>query len=126
MNCIRLIVLLMIAMVLSGCRTERTAETEPAARPAIALEQLRRELGPDALIGVVYAVHEQDNLAAVTEAPLDRFRVGDVLTFLDSRQEPIAGGTIVRITERALHVRYEEPDDGERAPQRGDFAVRIQ
>jgi hypothetical protein len=122
---IRLAVVILMVGMFAGCRPDRPAE-EVATRDAQQLVQsLRQELGEGALVGIVALVREQDRLVAVTEVDPRQFQVGDRITFLDQDHQSIGPGRVVRVTDRAIHVQYEDQNAMQRAPRQGDAAVRI-
>jgi hypothetical protein len=91
---------------------------------AAARDQLTRA-NPNAEVGSVVAVLPESNLAAVGNIPVANFRVGDAITFLDGDLNSLTLGTVVRIQNGNLHVRYDAPPAGHRLPEVGDIAVRI-
>jgi hypothetical protein len=121
-----------LAGVLGGCANHQPAPAPPAAvQPvgtplslAAARDQLTRA-NPNAEVGSVVAVLPESNLAAVGDMPLADFRVGDAVTFLDGNLNSLTLGTVVRIQNGNLHVRYDAPPAGHRLPEVGDIAVRI-
>ena len=118
---------LMAALALAGCGP-RKDEADTLA-PAIGVtddvrEELQRQ-APDAVIGRVTAVRAQDKLVAVGDLPVDRLNVGDPMTFYGGRNQILGTGVIVAKTPDAVHVRYQPPRSGQRAPVRGDLAIRF-
>ncbi|MDQ3439432.1 MAG: hypothetical protein M3478_03685 [Planctomycetota bacterium] len=87
-----------------------------------AIRERYTRINPNNRVGVVVAVHDSSNHAAVGDIPLQDFGIGDVLVFLDGREQPFNSGTIVNATSSALHVRY---DPQRRAPRVGELAVRL-
>ncbi len=110
----------------AGCQNkpEPAEETLPpvAEIDAAAVRERFMRANPDNRVGVIAAVREQSNLAAVGDIPLQDFGMGDVLVFVDSREQPFNSGTVVNATANALHVRYEP---NQRAPRVGELAVRL-
>ncbi len=113
------------AVTLAGC----TKQAEPPAGPFVpppGVSQDVRErmlkLHPDVLFGSVAAVRPQDRLAAVTGIPVDQCRPADTVVFYAGDQI-VDAGEIERIVNGNLHIKYNTPGAGERAPQVGDVAV---
>lgn len=119
-----------VMVLAAGCR-----KPEPPAGPAVAppadtqtVQQIRQEFqqfDANAVVGLVIAVLPDTNLAAVGDIPADSFKVGELLTFIDSNRATIAVGNVVATTPDAVHVKYQPQGDIPRAPQEGDLAVRI-
>jgi hypothetical protein len=128
----RWIGVVVLAGVLGGCASHQPPTSPPAAvQPvgtplslAAARDQLTRA-NPNAEVGSVVAVLPESNLAAVGDMPVTDFRVGDAVTFLDGNLNSLTLGTVVRIQNGNLHVRYDAPPAGHRLPEVGDIAVRI-
>ncbi len=74
---------------------------------------------PGSRVGQVVATFEL--YAAVSEIPVKDVKIGDTLTFLDATGNPINNGTIARIVEETLHVKFDPT--GKRPVQKGDIAV---
>lgn len=110
----------------AGCQNKaERAENRLPPVAEIDVDAIREQYtraNPDNRVGVVTAVLEESNLAAVGDIPLADFGIGDVLVFIDSREQPFNSGQVVNATNTALHVQY-EPD--ERAPRVGELAVRL-
>lgn len=113
---------------LAGCGP-REDEVNAAAPPAVAVsEEVRAELqrkAPDALIGRVIGARPQDQLVAVGEVAVDQFREGDVVSFYGGRDQILGTGVVVAKKPDSLHVRYQPPKAGQRAPTKGDLAIRF-
>ncbi|MGA2498495.1 MAG: hypothetical protein ABSH20_12175 [Tepidisphaeraceae bacterium] len=115
------------AMAVTGC----TKKVEPPAGPVIPppgmsqeIRERIQQLHPDVLFGSVAAVHPEDQLVAVSGIPADQCKPADPIMFYAGDQI-INKGRIERIVNGALHIRYETPTVGERAPEVGDVAVKI-
>lgn len=114
----------------AGCRPKSgppTAALPPEADASL-VQQLRQSyqrIHPGTRVGLVTAVAEEVSLAAVSDIDLKSFKNGDILTFIDTNEQPFANGTVVNITDDALHVKY-TPASGGRAPRQGDLAVSLQ
>ncbi|HEV2292553.1 MAG TPA: hypothetical protein VGR35_01780 [Tepidisphaeraceae bacterium] len=115
----------LLATASGGCQNKQEFE-EKALREgeinAAAVRERFMGINPNNRVGVVTAVLEDSNLAAVGDIPLQDFGVGDVLVFIDDREQPFNSGTVVNATSNALHVRYQ---GNERAPRVGELAVRL-
>jgi hypothetical protein len=99
---------------------------EPASERT--LEEVREtyERGtPGTRVGRVVAVEESVRLAAVADMTADEVREGDLVAFIDPRNQPLVGGTVVAKVGAEVHVRYYEPRAERRPPRVGDFAVRL-
>ncbi len=121
--------LIVTTMLLAGCRSEAPQQTvvvPPAPTPVSA--ELRQRLAtraPDAVIGRVIAVLPDNRLAAVGDVPVTSFKREDVVTFIGSEDVTLVSGTVVEVLADAVHIRYELPADGQRAPAVGDLAVKF-
>jgi hypothetical protein len=115
------------AGLLVGCQTrEQPRAVEPGPAPIQAAESLRATLmraNPDAQVGIVAAALPDAQLVAVREAPVDQFKVGSTVQFVDVDRNPVGMGTVVLIKNDTLHVRYDT--EGSRAPRIGDLALRV-
>jgi hypothetical protein len=84
---------------------------------------------PNARAGLVTQLRSQEGLAAVTlvaspEKATNKIKVGDIFTFIDSRQNPIANGKVVSIDADVAVISYLPSPDG-RVPKEGDIAVHL-
>jgi len=109
-----------------GCANKNQVTNDERAAAgeidAAAVRQRYARINPNNRVGVVVAVHDSSNHAAVGDIPLQDFGIGDVLVFLDAREQPFNSGEVVNATSTALHVRY---DPKRRAPRVGELAVRL-
>jgi hypothetical protein len=118
--------------MLAGCQTEKPA---PAPTPAQApsgnysADEARAHLqraDPRTMVGRVVEVLPDRNLAAVRDLPIGAFAINDPISIVASRSDmqQVALATVVNIiqSDGIVVVRY---NDGVRAPQRGDLAVRV-
>src|SRR5262249_30230889 len=107
-------------------KTTHSGEPASSARAAEIRQELKAK-DPSAIVGVVIAVlpENEGRFAAVGDVPVDEFRIGDAITFIDSNMARVNHGIVRRIADGALHVEYEKPMKTERAPQLGDLAVRF-
>ena len=121
-----LLAALLPSLACGGCANKNKAKGEEQAAvgevDVAAVRQRYMSINPNNRVGVVVAVHDSSNLAAVGDIPLQDFGIGDVLVFLDARERPFNSGEIVNATSTALHVRY---DPQRRAPRVGELAVRL-
>jgi hypothetical protein len=124
--------LLSIAMTIgvaaAGCRP-KNAPPPPAPRPASSatVQQIRASYArayPESRVGVVIAALPEESLVAVGEVRGGDFRENQVVTFLDSDQRMLTTGTVVRLLEDSIHVRYDAPQRDGREPRVGDVMVR--
>lgn len=122
---------LIVAGLVTGCAPKQPpAPAPPATQPVptytldSARDQLKRA-NPNTEVGSVVAVLSEANLAAVADVPTANFHIGDPITFLDDTLGDLTLGTVVAIENGRLHVRYDAPPAGHRAPEVGDFAVHI-
>ena len=115
------------AMALAGCTKKEPPPAGPFVPPPGISQETRermQKLHPDILFGSVAAVLPADQLAAVTGIPADQCKPADPIMFYAGDQI-INKGRIERIVNGALHVRFEAPTVGERAPEVGDVAVKF-
>jgi hypothetical protein len=117
---------LVLGLALTGCVKDPPPAPEPQrVSPDQALRELRAELqsaDPRSRVGLVISVLHEERLVAVGDIPVQDFREGDVITFVDQDGAPFVNGRVVRITDDALHVKYESNG---RPPERGDIAVNV-
>lgn len=114
---------------LAGCKTKTDEPQAPAPAPVPVVEddvkaRLQR-LEPNALIGRVTAILAEDRLAAVGEVPPQDFSVGDVVVFYGASEQVVGHGKVVKADATLLHVKFEEPAAGQRAPAVGDLVIRF-
>ena len=117
-----------VALLLAGCRTttETTKETVTQAATHEQIEQMRaayRAQNPKVQVGVVTDVLPAENLAAMGDVDVSLFHDGDTICFVDSGGAPLVCGKVVRITDKEVHVKYENPPADRRAPMVGDLGV---
>jgi hypothetical protein len=119
----------LLAVGLLGCANQKKAAppSAPVASESRIMEirQSYQRADPNAQIGVVVAIDQGARLAAVGNIMLDNIRENDVMTFIDSNENPIANGVVVRKTADAAHVKYEPVRKGGRDPVEGDLAVKF-
>jgi hypothetical protein len=110
---------------IAGCQNKpaQTDDAPPVSEvDAASVRERYMRMNPNNRVGVVTAVRESSNLAAVGDLPLQDFGIGDPIVFVDAREQPFNSGKVVNATADALHVQY-QPD--QRAPRVGELAVRL-
>jgi hypothetical protein len=120
-----------IALVVAGCASTSgdSSDAMPAsAADAATVQRVRDKYSrayPESRVGVVIAVLKDQPFAAVGELPsTEDFQLNQVVTFIDRSERVLTTGTVVRILPDSVHVRYDPPLRGGRAPRRGDIMVR--
>jgi hypothetical protein len=113
--------------LLTGCQTPpKDTAAPPADEETLRLiRQSFTATDPKAIVGLVTAVLPDQMYAAVGDVDVKDFNEGEVVTFIDSNKQPLVNGVIKKVTADALHVQYEKPATGSRAPKVGDLAVRF-
>jgi hypothetical protein len=107
------------------------APPPPASEEDIAAVQADlQQQDPSVRTGSVTSVRPEDNLAAVTLSPSNnsaaaKIKVGDTFTFVDSKQDPQANGSVVSEENDSLLVISYVPAPNGRAPKEGDIAVHL-
>jgi hypothetical protein len=127
-------VLLASSTLLVGCQPPPKPAPPPPPPPVTMADVDRaqataRQRDPHARAGLVMKVKAEDQNAAVSLAAVgsddaDRIREGDVFTFTDSRNNPIAVGSVVYI-DGSVYVIHYAPLDGGHAPAPGDIALHL-
>jgi len=106
----------------TGCAPKPLPPVEPQMagpeKVAVVRESILKSK-PGSLIGQVVATFEL--YAAVTEIPVKEIKLGDTITFVDTDGNPVNNGTIARIVDDTLHVKFDPT--GKRPVQKGDLAV---
>jgi hypothetical protein len=111
-----------------GCQTTPPPATQPAPMGATA-EQIQamraayKAQNPAIEVGVVEDTLPSENRAQVSDVDASKFKEGNTVCFVDGSGSPLVCGSIVAITNGHLHVKYEQPSEGHRAPMKGDIAV---
>ncbi len=125
---IRILPVLLAAALLVGCETTGANGDDASTPSAISLERvaqiraLYQEVNPDTRVGYINADLPGEQLVSVTDVPVEDFRVGDAITFIDTAQQVIATGRVANVVGQNVHVKY---DAAERAPRVGDLAVKF-
>jgi hypothetical protein len=115
-----------MVLVLSGCRHDSPPASTPQAAGEARIEQIRRTLteqDPGVVVGQVIETLPEARLVAVGPVPVDQFRKGDIITFIDQDINVIGTGKVYRIISDQVHVRVDEALAGQRAPHVGDLGV---
>lgn len=122
--------LVMCVGILGGCHFKQPPPPPPPAPATADMLQSMREsyqrVDPSARVGMVSAVDSATRLAAVKDLPVQDFREGNAVTFVDSQQQVIGQGRVVNVAGDTVYVRYEPATGpGQRAPKAGDIMVRV-
>lgn len=120
--------LILVAALFSGCTRTHQPETPnqplPTSEWVASYRASIEQASPGSIVGVVNAVVAAENLASVGDVPAGSLQSKQMITFVDGSGNPLGVGQVVTVTEYGnVHVRYENPIDGRRAPQVGDVAV---
>lgn len=128
---LHLVVSMAFAMLfVVGCKHNRLPHQADASYPATAniLAQVRmhaQNLDPTARVGLVVEADPRNSLVAVGDVNVADFRPGQIVSFVDSRENVLTSGTVVRILQHTIHVKYDQPTAGHRAPRQGDIMIRF-
>jgi hypothetical protein len=120
------IVLVLASVTLIGCQAQTAQDEVVVTQDAATVRAAIQTAQPDALVGVVSEVLTDERFAAVRDIPVDQFGMGQILSVINTDQQLVTHGQVVRIVGDALHIQYDAPPAGGRAPQVGDLAVRFQ
>ncbi len=113
--------------LIAGC-TNKPPEVPVITADADTFARVRdnlQRLDPTARIGQVSEVTPDDNRAAVGSIVTEDLKEGDIVTFMDGTEKILTTGKIVRVLPDSIHVKYEAPAEGSRAPVVGDLAIRF-
>lgn len=128
MNARNILTVLFAVALFAGCT--RTPKNETPNQPIGTSEWLSsyrttvENASPGSVVGVVNAVVSSANLASVGDVPAGSLKNNMTITFVDGSGNPVVVGTVVSVNEYGnVHVKYENPIDGRRAPEVGDAAV---
>ena len=99
-----------------GERAHRTGEIIPAGS-AESLGQFPTQPHSNDAAGALTFTVRTNQPALAADAIVD-------IAF-DTDQNPLTSGTVLRISGDALHLRYDTPEAGRRAPVIGDLAVKV-
>lgn len=117
--------------LIGGCRSNRKNAPSPPAPQAADAQQIRNirdkyfRAYVESRVGVVSAARPQDRLVAVGDLDNSGIRENEVVTFLDGNEKILTTGTVVRVLGDSVHVRFDDPPRGGRAPMVGDLMVRV-
>ena len=125
----RLVVPLLSVAILAGCNNKPPPKYENV-KPAqeSAFNQIRAQyarLKPDARVGLVTDSDKKNELVAVSEVNPREFHIEQIVTLIDSNENPLTTGHVVRILPSSIHVKYDPPPSGRREPRDGDIMVRF-
>jgi hypothetical protein len=115
-----LVFALAVLAATSGCKK---TQPPPPAQPTAAedrVAEVRRTLSqqsPGVIVVPVVEVLETGKLAAGRSATPSQFHSGDIVTFIDTRMEVVGTGRVIQMTSDQVHVRWEDPQAGQREPQ---------
>jgi hypothetical protein len=115
--------------LVAGCRAAPSGE--PVLPPPATVEMVQelrdrlQQVDPNARVGLVTYVGAEQKLATVGQTQINRYREGDIITFLDSAQVEVARGRVVRVGEASVVVQYEPHGPSARDLIEGDIAVAI-
>ena len=126
MTSLRLLALLVGLTLLPSCGPKKLDNPKAYQEAAANVSEIReRYQRTDAAtrVGLIIGSNPQSNLVSVGEINPKEFRVGDNVVFIDSRQNTLGGGEVVRILQDSIHVRYDRPSG--RPPREGDVMVRF-
>ena len=104
-----------------GCATQKPPVEPQMASPdkvATVRESIQKSK-PGSLVGQVIATFQQ--YAAVADIPVKDVKLGQTIAFIDADGNPVNNGTVARIVDDTLHVKFDAT--GKRPVQRGDLAV---
>lgn len=122
----RIALILSSTLIVSCTRTTPITVTDqpaPSGDYAGAYRATIEAAAPGSLVGVVNAVLPEDHFASFGGTPTESLAPGQLITFVDGAGQPVVTGTIVKIVNGNVHVKYEEPQTGRRSPREGDLAV---
>src|SRR3954464_2939127 len=121
------IALSITALLLPGCQapapTSRPSFVAASSEDARRIRASYQQQNPAVEVGVVVDTLPSENLAAIGEVDVSKFKPDDVVCFIDASTAPLVCGKVVRVTDDQVHVKYEAPEGARRAPMRGDLGV---
>jgi len=120
---------LAVFALVGGCHSGKNLSNpkvyQAAATNVAELRARYQRLDPANQVGLVIAVDPSASLVAVGEINPASIRVGDKVAFVDDHENALTSGTIIRKLTNALHVQYDPPAAGHRAPRDGDVMIRF-
>jgi hypothetical protein len=111
-----------------GCRPKRMDNPEvyrAAAANVAEIRQRYQRRDPQTQVGLVLAANPSVDMVAVGEVDPSQFRPGDIVSFVDTSENPLTSGRVIRVLTDSLHVRYDPPIGSRRAPREGDVMIRF-
>lgn len=121
-----------VGFVAGGCSSTNGGGGPDSTMPASAADQqtvqrIRDKYNrayPESRVGVIIAVLKDQPFAAVGDLPsTSGFQPNQPVTFIDKNERVLTTGTVVRILNDSVHVRYAPPPRNGRVPRRGDIMV---
>jgi hypothetical protein len=124
-----LLTLIAVSSCAVGCHNGKKLDN-PQVYKAVAsdLAEMRtryQRRDPATRLGLVVASNPKVDVVAVGEINPADFHVGDIVSFVDTSETPLASGTVVRKLSDSIHVRYDSPLKGSRAPREGDVMIKF-
>ena len=116
--------LALCAIGASGCAAPKPAPVEPQMAAPDKVTLIRESIQktkPGSMVGQVIATFQL--YAAVADIPVKDVKLGQTINFVDTDGNPVNVGTVARIVDDTLHVKFDPT--GKRAVQRGDLAVLL-
>jgi hypothetical protein len=121
----RLLSLVAGLTLLAGCGPKKLDNPKAYQAAAANVSEIReryQRTNSKTRVGLVIGSNADSSLVSVGEINPKEFRVGDKVVFVDSNQNTLASGEVVRILQDSIHVRYDRPAGG-RGPREGDVMV---
>ena len=110
---------------IAGCMQHAATadQSAPSGDQMVALRESISKNNPGSMVGQVVLTLPTDtgSLAAVKDIPIAQVKIGDVVTFTDAQGTPVGNGTIIRIEDDLLNVRFTAV--GTRGVMKGDAAI---
>src|SRR3712207_597294 len=100
--------LCVVAGLMVGCQDRNNRNSLPpltAAEQASALTQQLQQ-NPNARVGTVLSALPERKLVAVGNLPVQEFRLGHTINFLNGEGRTVATGSVVNVVRDRLHVSY--------------------
>jgi hypothetical protein len=120
---IAFVCIIFCSLLFVGCSASDTSSAgpvDPTQFNQVRASYLRAR--PGLGIGMVTAILPDQHLAAVGRTPIRDFRIGDIVTFVDSAANVLANGKVEGIEKQTVIVRYTPTQ--RREPMIGDLAIR--
>lgn len=107
-----------------GCMSSTKAPASGDTLNMVRKQYMRTD--PNAIVAPVIAVEKRGlPFAAIGDVPVTDFKVGDVVTFIDTARTPLTSGIVRHTTDDTLHVEWMNPPKASRVPRVGDLIVRF-